>query len=60
MEVYLTTTQPFMLLHTQEIGELVILSFYIAHIGKKLYLGPQPPGSDNLNIFSSFTIAGLY
>ena len=60
VEVYLTTTPSFMLLPTREIGELVIFSFYKAHIRKKLHLGPRPPGSDNLNIFSPVTIAGLY
>ena len=59
-ECYLTTAQSFMLPPTREIGELVIFSFYIAHIRKNLHLGPRPPGSDNLNIFSPVTIAGLY
>ena len=34
----------------REIGELVIFSFYIAHIRKKLHLGPRPPLCDNLKI----------
>ena len=49
-----------MILPTQEIGELVIFSFYIAHIRKKLHWGPWPSGSDNLNIFSPVTIAEVY
>ena len=38
----------------------MVFSFYIAHIMKKLHLGPRPLGSDNLFIFSPVTIAGLY
>ena len=41
-EVYLSTTQCFILLPTREIWKFVIFSFYIAHIRKKIHLGPWP------------------
>ena len=41
--LYSTTSQSFMLLPTREIGEFVIFKFYIGHIRKKTFLGPQPP-----------------
>ena len=49
-----------MLLPTQELGELVIFSFYITHIRKKLHFGPWAPVSEILNIFSPVTIAEVY
>ena len=49
-----------MLLPIREIGELLILRFYIAHMRKKLHLGPRPPVSVNFNIFCPATIAGVF
>ena len=48
-----------MLLPTREIEELVIFSFYKAHIRKKLHLGLRPRGSDNLIFFPPVAIAGF-
>ena len=47
-----------MLLPTREVGELVMSQYLL--LEKKLHLGPRPPMSDNLNIFSLDTIAGVY
>ena len=49
-----------MLLPIPEIGELLILRFYIAHMRKKLHLGPWSPVCDNLNIFLPVDIAEVY
>ena len=42
---YITTSLRFMLLPTQEIGDLMMSLIYIAHLRKKLLLAPRPPHS---------------
>ena len=48
---YSTTFQSFMLLPTREVGELVLIQIYIAHIRKNTGLGPGPPKSGNYKFF---------